>query len=305
MPFISFDPDEMSGGGLATDFDGVITRARFIAWNFPKENGETLDEYLLVAKAYIRPDDPSEIPESQLNEEGLIEHYWSCGSQKTATIERHFVPSEDGEEPVDLDSEDPTDWEGRGFIAVEGCGRTSLAGGSNFAHFLKTLKDIGYTDFAGDLSVMDGIHAHFDRVQVIRKGFNPGRKREGEEERVPENLVISKILGKAKTTKASKTKAKKGAAAKKKAASKKAADAAANGERPMGEWLTELVGTAIAEGKVDHFDQLPSLVLKSWSAVKDEVEGQLKEATAMVQSDEFLNSEEAPWEQDEEGGLSL
>lgn len=308
MPFISFDPDEMSGGGLATDFDGVLERIRFMAWDFPKEDGDRMDEFLLVCKGYIRPDDPEEIPGAQLNEDGVIEHYWSCGSQKTATIERHFVPSNDGETPVDLESEDPSDWEGVGFIKVEGGSRSSLAGGSNFAHFLKNAKELGMGDFSGDISVYDGTHAHWERVEVVRRGFNPRKRNEDEQDYRAENLVMTKILGKPGKKKAvSKKKAsvKKKATSKGRAAKVSKSQTDAEASEVLSEWLVKLIGGAIADGDIDHFDQIPTFLLKNWKGRPEGVEAKVKNVTEFVQSDEFIQVEGAPWVMDEEGGLEI
>ena len=88
----SMRPDEMVAGGLMDDFNGTITKARLVPWDY---NGN-LDHHILALALTIQPEEGDE----------FVQHY-STGAELD-----EFVPSMDGEEPVDLENGEGEELEG-------------------------------------------------------------------------------------------------------------------------------------------------------------------------------------------------
>lgn len=205
-------PDEMEQTGLADDFSGVITKMRLIPWDY----GGKSESYgwTLAAECTIRPDDDFV---DDFGEE-VVEHY-------TAGSLDHFVPSNDGENPVDIDADDPEDREG--VFALQVGRYTRLNRGTNYAHWLGALRDAGYPDesFTANTSDFEGIHAHFNRIaQKKRSGIVVEAGGESNRERTI--LVVTELKGTGvkPSSKASKKSSKKSSG---KPAAKPAAKAAA------------------------------------------------------------------------------
>ncbi len=152
----SLNPDNMASAGLGDDFDGEIVKARFVPWNY---NGNR-EEYSLAMMVEFEPDDESGV-------EAFTEYYSSGDLQ-------YFLPSEDGEEPIDFDGWDQEDLtEVEGPFAKKVGKRDSLNNNTNMAHFMRSLVDSGSgVALEADLRVMEGIKGHFNRVpQQKRSGI--------------------------------------------------------------------------------------------------------------------------------------
>ncbi len=116
-------PDEMQegGGGLDTNFTATVEEARIVPYNYGRDgnDGKPALEHKPFVRLKLRPDEEQDedavIRAKGLEEnDGLIIYYASLGAKL-----EHWVPSVDGENPVDLDSEDETDWEGVYAIPTE------------------------------------------------------------------------------------------------------------------------------------------------------------------------------------------
>jgi hypothetical protein len=173
-------PDNMVLGGLPGNFDGVITKARTVSWNYP--NRPDLDPQC-AGHIVITPDDPT------FNDGNPVEDFL------TAAKVKDWLPSQDGENPVDLESSDPEDREGIYFLSIGS--QEALNKNSKWAEFLGHLHDAGmsYDDMLANVDFLEGLHAHFDRV--------PQKKRDGMPEQQPEEgkkkfekmiLVPTKLL---------------------------------------------------------------------------------------------------------------
>lgn len=162
---VSMRPDEMTQGGLPDDFDGTITRVRYVPWNYDGKR----EQYSLSAKVDITPDDESGLePFSQ---------YYSCGDLKKVW------PSMDGETPIGASIEDYEALaEGTATVddesEMEGIYAISLGSGinktSNWAHFIESAIDAGFPESSvtNDCSVFEGVTGHFNRVpQKTRSGI--------------------------------------------------------------------------------------------------------------------------------------
>ena len=186
----SLHPDEMIAGGLADDFDGTISRARLTQWDYDGQ----LDHYLLFAKVLIEPDAGEEV--AGVQEDGCVHAFYSCG----ASIE-DFAPSNDGEEPTDLEAEDEDEWEG--VYALPVASRQQLNNSSNWAFFVRNALDCGFDALDAGIDCVEGVRGHFNRIpQPKRSGIQVREDEEGRR-RATDILVLteihaSKAKGKAK-----------------------------------------------------------------------------------------------------------
>lgn len=159
---ISLNPTSfLEGGGLIDDIDARITEARFVIWDY---NGAPGARETLAAKLNLVDADGA-----------THEQYYSAGDPK------FFVPTNDGKE-------------------VESVGtRQALTKGSNLAELVQALANVGFDVSlldAGDISVIEGVNAHWNRVaQPERKGGGI-YKDEGESKRQgPRTLLVpTKLL---------------------------------------------------------------------------------------------------------------
>lgn len=158
---IGFNPDSMASAGLPDDFNGTITDAVYCPFDYDGK----LDHDILAVRLTIRPDADSGYDE-------IVQHY-SVGNLDD------FVPSPDGDEPVDLEADDKADMEGPFVVAVGT--RTALNKSSNFAQWVTVARDGGLDPElmdAGDLSALVGTYGHWSRI--------PQQKRSGIRVRVEE-----------------------------------------------------------------------------------------------------------------------
>lgn len=272
----SMNPDNMASGGLADDFDGEITKVRFVPWDYDGK----IDRHVLAVAMTIVPDEDSDLEE-------FIQVY-SAGDLD------HFAPSMDGEEPVDLDEGEEEDLEG--IYALRVGRREQLNNNTNWAHFIGAAIDAGFPqeDLGASCDCFEGIRAHFNRVPQKKRAGIMQSDEEEDQPRRNDILVISEILeaeSKAKKAKGAKTKAK-GAKAKKGSKAKASDD----GD------LDDEIAAVIVAALEDFEDgmpksKIPSFVIKAFK-------GKAKAAAVKRATDvEYLSGRESDWVYDEEDGV--
>lgn len=137
--YASLNPDDFIQGGLLDDVDVLFKTCRFVEYDY---DGKADKPALCLLVSMEHVEDGKTIESEQ---------YYSAGS-----LDR-FQPSEDGSHAVSV------------------AGAKGLALGTNIAALLKSLKDTGFPmdKFGdGDMSVLDGLFAHINRVpQQVRKGL--------------------------------------------------------------------------------------------------------------------------------------
>lgn len=167
---VNLNIDEFSAG-LPTDFDGVITKARFTVWNYDHgmnpETGQEYD-YFVTACLWITPDESSGF-------DPIKQHY------RAADL-KHFAPLTADKKFVDLDN-----WDGKDEEKVEGV-MLGVVGdkprmpnkASNFAHVLESLAKCGFEERSADIRYLEGLRCHFDQLgQKERKGLSGGSGKGG------------------------------------------------------------------------------------------------------------------------------
>lgn len=246
-------PDQMSSAGLANDFDGLITEVRLVPWNYPTEAKPegSIDHHILAVRVAITPDEDSGF-------EPFTQHY-SAGELE------HFVPSMDGENPVDLESDDESEMEG--VYALKVGKKDNLNNTSNWAHFLTALHDAGFPleEMEADVRFLEGLYAHFNRVeQRKRSGIT---SQAGTSDRKREILVVTEVKERRDLSKAAKSAAKKGGASKSAAASK----ATDNGTEEMDNVLVAAIIKAAkaADENTLQKSKLSSIAIKAFAAGGD------------------------------------
>jgi hypothetical protein len=282
----SLRPDNMASAGLADDFDGTITKARFVPWTY----GGAVADPILAAAVHITPDEDSGL-------EPFIQYY-SAGDLE------HFVPADEDGDAVDIEG-----WSGNdedietveGVSALKIGKRDQLNNNSNFAHMLGALVDAGFDqdEMSGDIRFLEGLYGHFNRVpQKKRSGIvvNPGADGETRQRTilVVTELKESKANGKATAANTGKVAAKgKGAGAgttgTKAAAGKGKAAAAAAGDDNDGDDFDTRLESVVADALAENDGTLPKSKLSSYVIKK--FEGKEKAlAVKRVGSAEFLEA---------------
>jgi len=280
---VSFNPDDLVQAGLADDFDGEITEVRYVPWDYDGH----LDHHILAARVTIVPDEDSGFDE-------FTQHY-SAGDLQ------FFLPSVDGENPVDLEADDEDDMAGR-FVVPVGR-RESLANSSNWAAFVIAAVEAGFPkdQISSDSGVFEGVKGHFNRVpQQKRSGIQVG---DDGDSRRREILVLTEVE-EAPKKKAAKKKATKKTASKKKSTKKAEAedeDEGAGDGDDLAERLTGVVVEALAEAEDMTLSKakLPGIVIKQFDGAEK------AKAVKLVSDVAFLEEGEG-WEYDaDEGTLTL
>ena len=260
----SLNPDNMASAGLADDFDGEITKARFVPWNY----AGAMESYVLAAAVTIKPDEESGFEE--------FTQYYSAGNLE------HFVPSEDGSEPVDLEGWDEEDIEDvEGIYAFQVGRREQLSNSSNFADFISKLVAAGYdAAIEANIDFLEGVSGHFNRV--------PQRKRSGivntdDEDRQKTILVLTEVV-------------EVQAAAKPKGRGK------AKGKPAAADGLADEVSEAIVAAISDADGELPKrklagVIIKAFKGSKS------KSAAVKMASDTSFLAESDLWTYDEDEGV--
>lgn len=164
----SMNPADFIAGGLLDDFDGRITRARLVPWDY---NGNA-DHFSLAVALTIQPDEGNEFTQ-----------YYSAGSLE------HFVPSMDSKVPVNLDAwtpqRDPDDNSVTNTAEVEGVfaykvgKRAQLNNNTNYAHFLGKLVELNFdpSNITPDIRFLEGIYGHFDRIPQQERNLKNQKER--------------------------------------------------------------------------------------------------------------------------------
>jgi hypothetical protein len=141
--FASLNPEDFTQGGLLDDIDVVFKQCRFVSWDY---NG-SIDTPVLALMVEFEYNDNGKQASS--------EQYYSAGDMS------RFVPSEDG------------------CRASAVAGAKSLNNNTNAAMLIKSVVEQGFPADRfgdGDISVMDGLHAHINRVPQPSRGGNISEK---------------------------------------------------------------------------------------------------------------------------------
>ncbi len=173
MSAVSLNPDNMVSAGLMDDFDGRITKARFVPWDY---NGN-LDHHILAVAIGIQPDEGDE----------FTQHY-SCGELE------HFAPSVDGSTPVDLENGEGEALEGPYAVPVGK--RAALNNNTNFAQFMMALMDAGFdkSKLSPSLEFLEGVYGHFNRIpQKKRSGIVNAAEGDQARRRSNDILVVTEL----------------------------------------------------------------------------------------------------------------
>lgn len=254
MNSVSFMPEDMVQGGLADDFDGTITRARFKPWDY---NGN-LDHHVLSAELTILTADGDTV----------VQNYGAGDLQ-------HFVPSKDGVNPVDLDN--GADEELEGLYIVKTGKRSQLATGSNWYLFLSSAIDSGLPKELlqrSNISDLEGVQGHFDRLaQPKRSGLKVQPNKDGKQEREKMYLALTRYDGKVEVAAAATTGGGKSAGATKTAGKAAAAGKAATTAAPAADdafqaKLAEFVLNVVAEAGELAKGKLPGMFVKAFSGTE-------------------------------------
>lgn len=287
----SLRPDNMSSAGLADDFNGLVTKARLVPWNY----GGSIDHYILAVAVTIKPDEDSGFDE--------FTQYYSAGELD------FFAPSMDGENPVDIDSWSGNDEdieEVEGVYALKVGQRAQLNNNSNYAHLLGALVDAGVDQdtMTTDIRWMEGIYGHWNRVpQKKRSGIQVQPAADGKEQRERTLLVLTELL-EAPTEKASAKAGKKTTTAAKPAAAKKgaAAKAETNGGGDIDSKLEEAIVAALSEleeGESLTRKQVNQIALKNFTGKEKAL------AVSRAGEEDFYENAEQLVYDDEDGSVSL
>lgn len=170
MKAVGMNPDEFVAGGLPGDFDGVVTEARTVIWDYdngggggPKSDDAGNAIFTLAVRTTIHR-----------HEEGDdIVNWWSAGDV------RHFVPSMDGIDPAPVEANGTS--EGIYFIPIGK--KDALNNNTNYAQALKAMRDAGFKGaFSPSVAeIFEGLDAHWDRIPQQKRSGIVGVPREGEE----------------------------------------------------------------------------------------------------------------------------
>lgn len=291
---VSMNPDDFVAGGLPGDFNGIVTEAKAVIWNYDNGNGngaKTDDAgnalFTLAVKTTIHREE----------EDDDIVNWWSAGDAK------HFVPSMDGENPVEM-NEDGTA-EGICFIPVGS--KVQLGNNTNYAQALKALRDAGWKGaFSPDVRFLEGINGHWDRVpQQKRSGIVAVPKEEGQGGRKGGNdiLVLTAVKEGGQTASAPKAApaAKSSPSA---TAAKSSSPAAATGtSTDLDAKLQEIVQSALPDdGTAIKKGSLAGKVMASKTLTQPEKSKGVKRITDNEFLDAGMNEDPALWLFDAETG---
>jgi hypothetical protein len=168
----SMRPDDMVAAGLQDDFDGTITRARFVIWDYNES-----DKVTFAAKLTF-----------SIEGEEDFDQFYSAGNLD------HWVPSPDGKEIPDFDTDidDLIGYEGI-FAAAVGT-QTELNKDSNWAHFVDELDMLGFPPkaYTNSIDCFEGVSGHFNRLPQRERSF---AGRDNDDDRVFKILLPTKFNG--------------------------------------------------------------------------------------------------------------
>lgn len=148
--------------GLIDDIDVIITRARFVLYDYEGK----ADKDALVLRVDMKDGDGGEHVQ-----------YYSAGD----TV--YFVPSEDPKHP---------DESGKELVKVGE--KDAINSGCNFAIFMSSFVNAGFDEGSldsGDISVIEGQSVHVNQVPAPKRGNLP--KRPGQSDREKTILIVTRI----------------------------------------------------------------------------------------------------------------
>lgn len=179
MQVASSNPDEMVQGGLMDDFDGLVTKARYVPWDY---NG-TLDHHVLGVAVTIQPYSESGEPEG----DPFVQTY-SAGDLE------QFAPSMDGKLPVDLQAESETGEEYEGIYALRVGSKAQLNNNTNWAQFVMALLEAGFDRglLTPAVTWLENAFGHWNRIPQKKRAGLVQPEAEGRQRR-NEILVITEI----------------------------------------------------------------------------------------------------------------
>ncbi len=284
---VSVRVKDMKSGGLPDKFNGTIREVVYTPWDYDGKR----DEHILAVRVTIDVDEDQD----HIKEKEIVQHY-SAGKLS------EFVPSLDGNEPVDLEGDDMDEM--AGHYAVPIGSKDELNNGSNWADFLTKLEEAGFEDNKysddGSLEFLEGVSGHFARVgQRERSGVSNPTGEGGQKRTI---LVMTEITGypggkkkravAAKTAKADKTPAP-AAKSKKKAADEDTIDT-------LKDLITEVMVAAIEKaGEAVERVKLARLVLKKVGPDDKEA------AMTIINDDAFYEEHEQLILDDDDDTVSL
>lgn len=271
----SMNPDNMLAGGLKDDFDGEIVKARVVPWDYDGN----IDHDILAVALTIQPDD---------EKDPFVQHY-SCGELE------HFMPSKDGESPVDTDGDGEAL---EGIYALRVGKKEQLNNNTNWAHFIGALIDAGFdkSKLVAAVTFAEGIYGHWNRIpQKKRSGIVVQAKQdEGKRARSNDILVLTELKEKPAGAKTAKAAATKPAAVK---SEPTPAPAANNGD--LDARLAAVVLEALANAGDSGLTKakLPGLAIKAFQGAEK------AKAVKRVSELDFLSQEDAGWVFDADSGV--
>ena len=249
---VSLRPSDMVEGGLLDDVVATVVEARFVMWDY---DGKSDSGDVPLLKCTLATDDDHE-----------VDQYWSAGSAKD------WAPSADGKR----------------LIPVGNAKGINLR--SNLGVFLTSAINAGFPPekLEDDISVLDGMVAHFIQVAAPKRSGLPVRAREDGREFEKTILTVDEI---------SKLPWEKGKGGKSKTTSKSGKGKAASSSKDAGDGEVEakaeeviVLGLAEAEDAGLKKKELPGLVLKY---AKD-FSGRTK-LLKVIYDEDFLTGEDRPW----------
>lgn len=174
----SMNPDNMIAGGLADDFDGLVTKARFVPWDYDGK----IDHHVLAVALTVLIDG---------EKEPFTQHY-SAGELE------QFAPSMDGTNPVPLDNENATEAQLEGVYALRVGKKEQLNNNTNWAQFVGALIDAQFdkSQLGSSVTFMEGVYGHWNRIpQKKRSGIvaTPAAGAGAAKARANDILVITEL----------------------------------------------------------------------------------------------------------------
>lgn len=307
----SMNPDLMTqpGGGLADNFDAVVTAATIEPWNYAGKR-----DYSLFVRLKLEPVDGHSLSDeavTRLGGDGENDGQFYTLTKMTMTSRdgetmNTWLPSTDGINGLEFEGDPtecvgqyavPTDEYEEWFQKVHPGEMPQLFAGSNWSFFMKKLIDAGFPknliDAAqGGVQFLEGATLHFARVPPPpRPGNAPAGEGEEQQKRGDNKiLVVTDVI--------ELPGGKKGKGAKASAVVSKAAPAAAKGTKAAkaaasnGNDINELVEAAIVakleeEGEPVKRRSLYKVATSAVESPKDK-----KAALALMADDDFFLASE-------------
>lgn len=229
---VSGNSENMSSG-LADNFDGRIEKVR--TQPFRTKKGDIIPHVKVVIAAK--------------DGETVTARYF-LGFE----AEKYFIPSEDGYDPIDLESFDPEDessCEGLFIMPFDEDNVKPLSKKKSWGFFMESLRlagfDVSVVDEDGGYSNLEGIYAHFDRLPEPASAGKVAD--DGEQKRRNDVLVVTELKDDPEKGRKGKTsKPAPAAAAKGKTAQPVDDDDDDSGES-MEDQVAACVKTALSEAK--------------------------------------------------------